>query len=174
MEMERMDHAEITEQIFGADYHVKLAAADKREPVYTLAETLSYKTITALRLFGRLYKISERSKMDKRSLIPILIQEITDAEILAEHLLALDTYEWKLFKKAVKVRQVTDDGLLVKDYRLMLELGIMTLYHYEGHFHHIVPQEIRNAYFVLEKDGLFAERECEDLLSGCVSNEVRR
>jgi hypothetical protein len=154
-----------TTQVSEAVNHVNMGIADKREPVYTLVEMLSHKNVTTLRKFAKLCKVTGCSKMDKETIIPLLVERLTSPIMLSEHLLMLEPHEWELFCKAVKAKQITDDALLSANYRFVLELGIMFLYSFEGHFHYVVPTEVQDAYLTLEKMGFPADKEHADLLN---------
>ncbi len=54
--MSKMSRREMTDILFGAVHSVNIEAAEKCEPVYTLAEALANKNVTALRRIGKLYR----------------------------------------------------------------------------------------------------------------------
>jgi hypothetical protein len=163
--MPRISRREMTDKLLEVVHSINADTAEKRVPVYTLAEMLPSKNVTALKRLGKLCRIPGFSKMNKSALITGLIEKMTDARILADHLFSLEEHEWELFKRAVKVQQITDDELLSANYRFMLELGLMMLYYHDGHFHYVVPKEIREAFQGMENDGFPAIKERGDLLN---------
>ena len=160
-----MNRKELTEKILAIVHEVNIENSEKQRPVYTLSEMLSTKSITTLKELCKLYMVRGFSKMNKQEIIIALIEKLTDSNILMEFLLILEPFEWEMFKKVVKNKQVIDNNLFSDNYRMLLILGIMNIYYFENNFHYVIPIEIQKIYKDLEKIGFPEEKEYSDLLN---------
>jgi len=163
--MTKKSRSELTEQLFGVVHRVNLENAERCEPVYTLAEMLALKKITALRKIGRLYRVTGFSRMDKQKIIPALIKRMTDRKTLTDLLFILERHEWEMYKTIVKKKQLTDDKINSVNLLFLIHLGIIGMYYHAGHFHYVIPVEIQESYKGIEESGFAAEKEHGDLLN---------
>ena len=156
---------EILEALLKIIHDINMENASKKKPVSTLAEVLSEKSVTSLRELGKLCGLSGLSKMSKQFLIPKVISGLTDENFLKEVFFFMDSVEWEFFTKVVKVTKVTDDKQLSENYSILLKLCILCLYYHDGHFHYVVPNEIKIVYKSLEKSGFTAYKKHTDLIN---------
>lgn len=163
--MEKRSREEISEAIYDVVKSFNLKNTDKGDPCYTMPDMLEGKNITTLRRMGKFHKVRGFSRMDKATIIPILIEKMTEKNRLSDCLFLIEKHEWDLFKKAVKTKEIIDDKLLSANYMFLITLGYLGLYYADGHFHYIVPAEVQAAYREIEKSGFPAEKEHAILLN---------
>ena len=160
-----MNRKELMEKILAIFHDINMENSEKQKPVYTLSEMLSTKSIARLKELCRLHMVRGFSKMKKPEMITAIIEKMTDSNMLMEFLYIIEPFEWDMLKKVVKTKQITDDNLFSDNYRLLLLLGIMSMYYFDNHFHYIIPIEIKKVYKELEKTGFPEEKEYSDLLN---------
>ena len=140
--------------------------AIEHEPMYTLADMLSIKKITALRELWKLYGVTESLKASKMDIIPILAGKMADIERLKMHLQILGQQEWDFFRKAAMAEHLIDEEVDFRVYLRLNLIGLIGVYHFNSHHYYVVPAEIKQMYGILETEGFPAEKEHADLLNG--------
>lgn len=155
----------LTEQMCEKVYHLNCAYIEQGAPCFRLIETLEKKNVTALRKLGRLYQIRGFSRMDKATLLEKLCQTMVLPDCLSPILLSLNDLQWSLLTKAVHLPSVRNNLLLAEHYLPLIHAALLSVYYVDGHFHYVVPTEIRIAYCAVEKTGLPAQKEHTLLLN---------
>ncbi len=160
-----MSENEFVNAIKEAIYLINLESIDKGEPCYSLPDMLARKNVAALRNLGKLYDVKGYSKMNKALIIQALNTEMQEPFRLKHILSFCDEIEWDLFKSAAHAKAIIDNDLFCDNYRVLITLGLMCLYHHNNQFYYIVPEEIKKAYHKLELSGFPTEKERALLLN---------
>ena len=138
--------------------------AEKREPLYALADMLAAKNITTLRKMGHFHSIKNSSRMDKPTIIPLLLDKLQDKHIIRLIMLSLDKTSLYLYYDLYRNEPFEDNVLVFSVLYVLKAAGLLSIYFYENRNHYIIPNEIREILSELVADGIINEWEHNELL----------
>ncbi len=137
----------------------------KGAPVFSLAEILAFKNITALRRLGSTLSIRKNYKLDKVDIIPKIITALKTPYVLQNILDILDETEWEIFERVAACRSLKDNNVDYGAYGTLQSLSIMQNFYHEGSIWFVVPAEIRSIYKKLVKGNFHEYKQYRDLLN---------
>lgn len=136
--------------------HTTLENTLIQKPVYSLSETLSYKTVAELKSLAKLCDISGISKMKKAELVGALCEALPDRDNLEFLLHCLEWDEWEFFKKAAGHKQYSDNFVFADRFLAAQTVGLIQAF-YDEKMIFVVPEEIRRTFSAIKKDGTVDE-----------------
>ncbi len=144
---------------------IKMEYAAHTAPLYSLAEILALKNVTALRKLGKTMHVKNYGKLPKSPLISSIAEKLQQADNLRTCLYAIDEMEWDFFQRAAAKKYLQTDKVYIDSYSTSQNLGLLQSFYFEDKLFFVVPDEIKAAYRELFETG-FPEEKCfRDLLN---------
>ena len=144
----------------------KTKAAVKSAPGLTLHDTLNVKSTQALKKLASGYRIKGYTKLDREGLLHAVGEALLVPGRMEEVIYILEPAMWSLFTRTAKTECLTDDRIHFADCDLLQSFGYVQSYYYNGHYHYVMPQEVRAVYASLKKDSIVSKKERAELLHG--------
>jgi hypothetical protein len=151
--------------VFEAVKKINIESAAHTAPLYSLAEILALKNVTALRKLGKMLRVKNYGRLPKPLLIPPIAELMQLAGNLREILFAIDEIEWKFFQEAAAKKYLQIDRVYIDFYQAIQSLGLLQSFYFEDKLFYVVPDEIKAAYRVLAKTDFPEEKRFRDLLN---------
>ena len=151
--------------ILEAAKKINIEYAAHTAPMYSLAEILALKNVTALRKLGKTMRVKDYGKLPKSPLISIIAETLQQADNLRTCLFAIDGIEWDFFQKTAAKKYLQTDKVYIDSYSTSQNLGLLQSFYFEGKLFFVVPDEIKAAYRELVETGFPEEKRFRDLLN---------
>lgn len=144
---------------------INIEHAAHTAPVYSLAEILSLKNVTALRRLGKILRVKNYGRLPKPLLVPPIAESLQYVDTLRTCLFAVDEIEWDFFQRAAAKKHLLTDNVYVDTYQVIQNLGLLQSFYFEDKLFYVVPDEIKAAYRKLAKTGFPEVKRFRDLLN---------
>ena len=156
---------DLKKAVFEAVRKINIESAAHTAPLYSLAEILALKNVTALRKLGKILCVKNNSKLPKPLLIPPIAALMQHPGNLREILFAINEIEWEFFQEVAAKKYLQTDKVYIDFYQAIQSLGLLQSFYFEDKLFYVVPDEIKAAYRVLAKTDFPEEKRFRDLLN---------
>ena len=144
---------------------INIENAAHTAPLYTLAEILALKNVTALRKLGKILRVKYYGKLPRPLLITSIAETMQQADFLRDLLFAIDEIEWDFFQFAAGKKSLQTDKVYIDSYNICQSLGLLQSFYFEDKLFYVVPDEIKAAYKILAKTDFPEKKRFRDLLN---------
>lgn len=144
---------------------INIENAAHTEPLYSLAEILALKNVTALRKLGKALGIKNYGKLQKSPLISSIAETLQQTDNLRTCLYIVDEMEWDFFQRAAAKKHLQTDKVYIDTYQVTQGLGLLQSFYFVDKLFFVVPDEIKAAYRELVETGFPEEKRFSDLLN---------
>jgi len=160
----KADNDDLKKAVLEAARKINIENAAHTAPLYSLAEILALKNVTALRKLGKILSVKNYGKLPKPLLIPSIAETVQQADFLRDLLFAIHEIEWELFKMVAAKKYLQTDKVYIDSYSVCQDLGLLQSFYFEDKLFFVVPDEIKAAYKKLAKTDFPEEKRFRDLL----------
>ena len=164
--MSKQEHTdeELLAVILKALHATNMENAIQGEPCHSLAGQLQSRTAEHLRKLAKLYHVPGYSKMNKAALAQAMAEWMAQPQVARHILAAPDKNGWEFFKAAVAVDRYQDERMTPDMYYGLQNVCLLQLYTHVGEVYVVVPDELKQAFFLLKQEGFVEEQDHKVLL----------
>jgi uncharacterized protein YecA (UPF0149 family) len=155
---------ELLAVILKALHEINMENAVHAEPCHSLEGQLRSRTAEQLRKLAKLFHVSGYSRMNKTALSQAMAERMTEPELARLMLSVTERHSWELFKAAAVVDRYRDERLTPDLYYGLQNIGLAQLYAHEGEVSVVVPDELKQAFAELKREGFVKEKDHKVLL----------
>ena len=156
---EPVDISPVLREIIKDIVKTNLSKALIQKPVYTLREILTQKTVADLKELARTVQAAGYSKMKKQELVDAVCESLPNQKYLEMALTGFEKDEWDFFKKTARNKQIVSDFIYAANFLNMQSFGLLQAFFDENKMIFVVPEEIRNVFEEMIRNGAAAKLE---------------